>query len=53
MCNKVVDNYPHALEFVPKCYKTQKMCDKAVSTYPSIIKFVSERYKSQECVKSS
>ena len=30
MCNKVVDNYPHALKFLPECYKTQKMCDKAV-----------------------
>ena len=24
MCNKVVDNYPHTLEFVTECYKTQK-----------------------------
>ena len=24
MCNKAVDNYPHALEFVPESYKTQK-----------------------------
>ena len=24
MYNKAVDNYPHALEFVPECYKTQK-----------------------------
>ena len=24
MCNKAVDNYPHALELVPKSYKTQK-----------------------------
>ena len=24
MCNKAVDNYPHALEFVPEFYKTQK-----------------------------
>ena len=37
MCNKAVDNYPHALEFVSECYKTQKMCDKAVNTYPSTI----------------
>ena len=42
MCNKAVDNYPHALEFVPKGYETQKMCGKAVSTYPSTIKFVPE-----------
>ena len=39
MCNKVVDNYPNALEFVPECYKTQKMCDKAVNTYPSTMNF--------------
>ena len=24
MCNKAVDNYPHAL--VPECHKTQKKC---------------------------
>ena len=33
MCNKAVDNYPHALEYVSECCKTQKMCDKAVNTY--------------------
>ena len=42
MCNKAVQNYPHALEFVPECYKTQNMCDKAVNTYPFTIKFVPE-----------
>ena len=25
----------HALEFVPACYKTQKMRNKVVNTYPS------------------
>ena len=25
MFNKAVDNYPHAEEFVSKCYKTQKL----------------------------
>ena len=38
MCNKAVDNYHHALEFVPECYKTHKMCGKAVNTYHSTIK---------------
>ena len=34
-CNNAVDNYPHALEFVPECYKTPKMCDTyTVNTYP-------------------
>ena len=45
MCIKAVDQYPHALEFVPESYKTQNMCDKAVDTYPYKIKFVPECYK--------
>ena len=47
MCDKVVDNYPHALKFVPGNYKTQKMCDKAVNTHPSTIQIVTECYKTQ------
>ena len=43
-CNKVVDNYPHALEFVPDCYKTQEMCNKAVNIYRSTTKFVLKYY---------
>ena len=31
MYNKAVDSYPHALEFVFECYKTQKMCNKLVN----------------------
>ena len=38
MCNKSVDNYPYALEFV----KTQEICVKAVNTCPSTIQFVLE-----------
>ena len=41
LCNKAIDNYTHALEFVPKCYKTQKMCDKAVNRFL-------DQYKTQE-----
>ena len=41
MCNKEVDHYRRALEFVLECYKIQKLCDKAVGTYPTTIKFVS------------
>ena len=47
MFNKTVDNYPHPLEFVPKCHITQK-CHKAVSTYPYTINFVSECFMTQE-----
>ena len=46
---KVFDkNYPHVLEFVPECYKTQKMCDKVVDTNLSTIKYVRDQYKKQE-----
>ena len=31
MCDKAVDDYAHALEFVLDYYKTKKMCNKAVS----------------------
>ena len=48
MCDKAVDNYAYALEFIPDCYKTQKMCNKAINTYPSPILFVPECYKTQE-----
>ena len=52
MCNKGYDNYPHALEFIPECYNTQKMCDKAVDTHLSTIKYVPECYRTQEsCYK--
>ena len=50
MCNKVVDNYPNALEFVPECYKTQKMCDKAVNTYPSTMNFFLNSLWLKRCV---
>ena len=26
ICNKVVDNYPHPLEFLPECYQIKKNC---------------------------
>ena len=48
MCDKVIDDYRYALEFVPECYKTQKTYDKAVDTYPSTIEYVSDRFKTQE-----
>ena len=42
MCNKAAANYANALEFVPDCYKTQKMCNKAFDTSPSATQFVLE-----------
>ena len=48
MCNKAIENYPHALEYVSECYKTQKMCDKADDIFHSTIRFVAECYKTNE-----
>ena len=42
MCNKAVDNFSHALEFVPDCYMIQNVSDKAVSTCPSTKKILPE-----------
>ena len=39
MYNKVVDNFAHALEFIPAWYKTQEICVKDVDYYPSTIKY--------------
>ena len=48
MCNKEVDHYRHALEFVLECYKIQKLCDKAFGTCRTTITFVSECYNTQK-----
>ena len=40
MCDKAVDNYPDALEFVLECFKAQKMSDKAVNTYLSTTEYL-------------
>ena len=29
MCDKIVNTHSSTIEFVPECFKTQKMCDKA------------------------
>ena len=37
MCDKAVDDYSHALRFVPDFNKTQEICNKAVGNYISPI----------------
>ena len=48
MCDKAVDNQPHALQFSPDCYKTQKICNKVVDTYPTITEYVPDQFHSQK-----
>ena len=37
MSNRAVDKYVQGLEFVPDCYKTQKICNKSIDAYHSAI----------------
>ena len=48
MHNKTVDNYLHALEFIPDCYMIQEMCYKVVNTHSSTIELVPECCKTQK-----
>ena len=47
-CNKALDNYAHALEFVPDCYETKKISNAAVNTYPSGIQFIPDLYSTHK-----
>ena len=48
MYNEAVDNYGCALEFIPNCYKSQKICNKAVNTSLFAIQVAPKCYKTQE-----
>ena len=53
MFDKFVDDYPHALKFVPDCYITQNVCNNAFNTYNSKIWFVPAWYKTQEMLNKA
>ena len=41
------------LEFVPDCYKTQKMCEETVEYVPEMLEFIPDQLKTQEiCEKA-
>ena len=48
ICNKVVDTYLSAVQFVSSRYKTQEMCDKAVFKEAFMLKYCFDRYDTQE-----
>ena len=48
MCDKAVNTYPSAVQFVCDRYKTQGMCDKAVGTCPFVFSSVCDCYITQE-----
>ena len=37
MCNKAVDTYPSAIQFLPEYYRTREVCDKVVNTFLYLI----------------
>ena len=47
MLGEAANTSPSAMQFVPKCYKTQEMCDRAVSEDPFHLKYGFDRHKTQ------
>ena len=48
MCDKAVDNYSTALEFVPDRYNSKKMCDNIISENPFMLKYCPDKYITQK-----
>ena len=48
MCERVVEEEPETLEYVPNHFKIQTMCEKVVENEPYSLKFVSDHFKMQE-----
>ena len=51
MCNKAIDTYPSAIQFVPKCYKTQEMCDKAFDSFLPTLKLALDWFVTSKMIK--
>ena len=47
LCDKAIDNYSHALEFVLECYKTQEMCDKAFNKRNFVFDSAPDQFKTK------
>ena len=50
MCDKAVDDYCFALEFVPGQYKTQEMCEKIISDNSFSLRYVPDQQMCDEAV---
>ena len=48
MCDKAVNTYPSAIEFIYDQFKTQEMYDKAVDTRSFVFDSVYDRFITQE-----
>ena len=47
MCSKTVSTFPSAIQFVPKCHKTEEICDKAVDISRFAFDSVPDQYMTQ------
>ena len=45
MCNQAVNTSPSTIQFVPECYKTQKMCVRAATNDLFTLKYYPDRQK--------
>ena len=48
MCDKAVDDYSIALEFVPERYKSKEISDKIISENPFMLKYCHDKYITQK-----
>ena len=48
MCEKVVENEPYSLRFVPDQYKAQWMCERTIEEDSYNLKFVPDHFKTQK-----
>ena len=50
MCDKVVSTHSSTIQFVPECYKTQKMCVKAIKNCVLVVFIFLINVKLKKCV---
>ena len=48
MCEKAVEEFPGALEFIPDHFKMQEICERVAEKYPSWFIYVPDQLKTQE-----
>ena len=53
MCERAVEKYTQAIEFIPDHLKTQEMCERAVEKYPYNLRHVPDYLRTQEMCKEA
>ena len=47
MCERVVEDEPETIEFVPDHLKTKTMCERAVEEFPRDLENIPDHFKTQ------